>query len=490
MPRARTPSRQTTPRKRSSTPTKRRSPSKTRPVKKEIQQEEVPVASPKTTKVFNPETKEYEFMGPYIGPLGIVFGLPLLVWGFSYFANGSLSNWTISSLMKISENITWNDIVTKSYSTEAMYTYIVWFLFQLMLHVTIPGREVDGVELRNGKKLKYVINGWNCLLTTAILIVVCQYYVPGFDLVWLADNVLPMATASIIFSFALSIYLYISSFTRDQKNKSPKLLAEGGNSGKFLYDFFIGRELNPRISFLGKEVDLKYFCELRPGLFLWVILVWSYALKQFRINGHIDPGMAVVVLLQSLYVADSVYCEECILTTMDIIQDGFGFMLAFGDLAWVPFTYSLQAHFLADIAGMENMGTPLYWAIFCLAVGATGFYIFRSANAQKDTFKKDPTNPSVRNLKFITTKTGSKLLCDGWWGFARHVNYTGDWLLSIGMSLPTRFFSPLTYFYPVYFAVLLIHREMRDEHKCANKYKDDWVEYKKRVPHRFCKFIW
>ncbi|MGH0177343.1 UNVERIFIED_CONTAM: hypothetical protein FKN15_074939 [Acipenser sinensis] len=31
---------------------------------------------------------------------------------------------------------------------------------------------------------------------------------------------------------------------------------------------------------------------------------------------------------------------------MDIVQDGFGFMLAFGDLAWVPFTYSLQAHFL------------------------------------------------------------------------------------------------------------------------------------------------
>lgn len=34
------------------------------------------------------------------------------------------------------------------------------------------------------------------------------------------------------------------------------------------------------------------------------------------------------------------------LTTMDIVHDGFGFMLAFGDLAWVPFTYGLQAMFL------------------------------------------------------------------------------------------------------------------------------------------------
>lgn len=34
------------------------------------------------------------------------------------------------------------------------------------------------------------------------------------------------------------------------------------------------------------------------------------------------------------------------LTTMDIVHDGFGFMLVFGDLAWVPFAYSLQAAYL------------------------------------------------------------------------------------------------------------------------------------------------
>lgn len=33
---------------------------------------------------------------------------------------------------------------------------------------------------------------------------------------------------------------------------------------------------------------------------------------------------------------------------MDITSDGFGFMLAFGDLAWVPFTYTLQARYLVD----------------------------------------------------------------------------------------------------------------------------------------------
>lgn len=38
--------------------------------------------------------------------------------------------------------------------------------------------------------------------------------------------------------------------------------------GNAIYDFFIGRELNPRIG----TFDLKYFCELRPGLIGWVCL--------------------------------------------------------------------------------------------------------------------------------------------------------------------------------------------------------------------------
>ena len=43
------------------------------------------------------------------------------------------------------------------------------------------------------------------------------------------------------------------------------------------------------------------------------------------------------------YVWDALYFERAILTTMDITTDGFGFMLAFGDLAWVPFTYRSPA---------------------------------------------------------------------------------------------------------------------------------------------------
>lgn len=54
---------------------------------------------------------------------------------------------------------------------------------------------------------------------------------------------------------------------------------------------------------------------------------------------------------------------------MDITHDGFGFMLAFGDLAWVPFTYSLQAQFL--LYHPQPLGLPAAGAI-CLLNGQWG----------------------------------------------------------------------------------------------------------------------
>ena len=42
--------------------------------------------------------------------------------------------------------------------------------------------------------------------------------------------------------------------------------------------------------------------------------------------------------------------------------------------------------------------------------------------------------------------------------------------MALAWSLPTGFDTPLTYFYVVYFAVLLIHRQRRDDERCQNKY--------------------
>jgi delta14-sterol reductase len=76
----------------------------------------------------------------------------------------------------------------------------------------------------------------------------------------------------------MSLVLYIASF----RAPTP-MLSVVGNAGLHIHDFFIGRELNPRIFGL----DLKQFCELRPGMFLWVLVNYSYAVKQ-----HVQTGIS------------------------------------------------------------------------------------------------------------------------------------------------------------------------------------------------------
>jgi delta14-sterol reductase len=218
-------------------------------------------------------------------------------------------------------------------------------------------------------------------------------------------------------------------------------------------------------------------------LFGWCILNIGCALAQYQHLGRVTVPMILVNIFQALYVWDAIYSEQAILTTMDITTDGFGFMLAFGDLAWVPFSYSLQARFLVE---HSPEGLPDIFWVLVVAIKVIGFIIFRGANGEKDQFRRDPTHPSVSHIKTLETQRGKKLMITGWWGMARKINYTGDWLMGLAWCLTTGFQTPLTYFYSIYFLILLVHRALRDDEACTKKYgEEDWEKYKKAVPYIF-----
>lgn len=48
----------------------------------------------------------------------------------------------------------------------------------------------------------------------------------------------------------------------------------------------------------------------------------------------------------------------------------------------------------------------------------------------------------------------------------------------------------MPYFYSIYLGSLLIHRQMRDDHKCAAKYGEDWATYCKLVPWRIVPWVY
>jgi Delta14-sterol reductase len=433
----------------------------------------------------------------------------------------------------------------------AMMMCWLWFMGQVLLERCLPCEWVAGAPLpmndnagddhqqqqqeSNGKsnkeapRLLYRINGHLALWVTLLWVVVGWPVQQTVDehLVWqwksvplqvLYDQGIPLAMAAIVWCWMLSIYMYLESFStcssayarvasriapyvphrfrrnkkamsprqqqqlqQQQQNHTPKILARGGNSGNAVYDFFMGRELNPRIG----TFDWKEFCELRPGLIGWLLLNLSSAYQQHATLGYITGSMYLINIFQGLYVWDALYQERAILTTMDITTDGFGYMLVMGDLAWVPFTYSLQARYL--VQHDPHLSRPALLAI--VALYALGYYIFRSANSEKDAFRRNPLDPAVRHLWYLPTRRGTRLITSGWWGLARKINYTGDYIMGVTWCLLCGFDSIVPYYYSIYFAILLIHRSIRDDHVCAMKYGEDWERYKTMVPYRFIPYV-
>jgi hypothetical protein len=185
---------------------------------------------------------------------------------------------------------------------------------------------------------------------------------------------------------------------------------------------------------------------------------------------------------------------------MDITTDGFGFMLSVGDLAWVPFVYSLQARYLV----FKPVELGPVWTAAVFLVNLSGYYIFRGANGEKNDFRngRNPKSEVVIYFRYHIFLQGgglgrSQILQDGqrietsyFWlvgslaaselfvcpfTHVREViilnNYSsGDLLMALAWSLPTGFGTPITYFYIMYFTVLLIHRQHRDDENCEKKY--------------------
>uniref|UniRef100_A0A8D0G6A7 Delta(14)-sterol reductase LBR n=1 Tax=Sphenodon punctatus TaxID=8508 RepID=A0A8D0G6A7_SPHPU len=319
--------------------------------------------------------------------------------------------------------------------------------------------------------------GFHAFLLTAAAIGTSLYF--EIELYYLYEHFLQFAVSAAVFSVVFSVYLYVRSLKAHDDELSP-----GGNSGKLIYDFFIGRELNPRVGYF----DLKYFCELRPGLIGWVVINLAMLFAEMKVQHHDMPSLSMILVnsFQLLYVMDALWNEEAILTTMDITHDGFGFMLAFGDLVWVPFIYSLQAFYLVNHP--SEISWPTASAIVVLNI--FGYYIFRGANSQKNAFRRNPKDAKLAHLKVIPTATGKYLLVSGWWGFVRHPNYLGDIIMALAWSLPCGFNNILPYFYVIYFTCLLIHREARDEHQCKKKYGLAWERYCQHVPYRIFPYIY
>lgn len=428
------------------------------------------------TDSLNPRTKHYDFLGPP-GALLITLATPFILYAI-YFACNETSGGCPAPLPTLWPSlltaVNSRDFWVSLFDLKAALAYLAWYAFCVVSWVILPGDWVKGLPMRNGQTKEYKINAFSTFLLAMGVVfgVIYRYGPESFTFIY--ERWIGFVTASLLMAIFQALACYAASF------QSGKLLAAGGNSGNPIYDFFVGRELNPSIA----SFDLKSFNEIRPGLMLWVLANVSSACEQaVRRGGSITDSMWLVLLFQGWYVADAIYNEPAIFSTMDITSDGFGFMLAIGDLAWVPFIYSLQARYLV----FQQVELGPVWTAAIVGVNLLGYWIFRDSNGEKNDFRNGK-NP--KNLKTISTARGTKLIVSGWWGLSRHPNYMGDLIMALAWSLPTGFATPVTYFYVIYFTVLLVHRQTRDDAHCKEKYGKDWQRYTQLVPYRIFPYIY
>jgi delta14-sterol reductase len=334
----------------------------------------------------------------------------------------------------------------------------------------LPGTMIEGREEPDGTRWLYRINGLALFVATHVA-VAFGTLVFDLSLAPLVDHFWSLFVVANLFSAAAAYWLYARALAADPA-RAAKLRSAP------LARKVMGAELNPR--FLG--VDLKMFA-YEPSLIGLGLLVTAFAYAQFETYGTITPQMGLFQMFWWIYLATHYYYEEFMITTWDVIAEDFGFALIWGDLVLVPFFYSIGGWTLLDDVEPTSTGT-------ILAIGALyalGLWIFRSSNAQKHRFKKD-ANAMIWGAPAETID--GKLLVSGWWGIGRHLNYTGEILvyLAITMTTGTRSFVP--YLLPLWMCALLAHRALRDERRCWAKYGALWERYSARAKFRMIPFLY
>ena len=258
---------------------------------------------------------------------------------------------------------------------DAAAIVVGWLAFQALLHLFAPGRRIAGAPLSDGTRLSYRMNGWaSWWISVAVLTggAALGLYRPAA----LADRIGPLLTTASLVAVAVSLF-----------GRRSNALGRERVTGNAVCDFWLGTALNPRIG----TFDLKLFFEARPGLIAWVVLDAACACKQYELHGVVSVPMLLVCAFHAWYVADYFKHEPAILSTWDVRRENFGFMLCFGNLVWVPFTYTIQAYYLID-----HLHDLPWWAVAgIVAMNAAGYVMFRGANQQKHGFRGESRTPGL-----------------------------------------------------------------------------------------------
>lgn len=422
-----------------------------------------------------------------LGPLFLILVCPpfaILMWYTNTALQGSLSSLTdmfyqqgvLQSIYTIWQPVFWG-------SEKAWMIILGFALFQLTIMRLLPGNTFYGPITPKGNVPVYKANGVLAFWTTLIVFCLSTFYFKWFSASLIYDEFGNILGALNISSLSICFLLYL-------KGRFAPSTNDCGISGNFLFDYYWGTELYPRL--LGWDVKMFIIC--RFGMMSWGLILISYAAKQSELYG-LSNSMLVSVALQLIYLAKFYVWETGYLRSLDIMHDRAGFYTLWGCLVWVPCIYTSPSMYL--VLHPIDLGTSVALAIF--ALGTLSIFINYFADRQRQQVRA--TNgkctvwgkPPVMTMATYTTERGEVkqniLLASGWWGIARHFHYVPEIAGAFFWSVPALFTNFSPYFYVCFLAILLFDRAYRDDKRCATKYGEHWLDYCKLVPYKIVPFV-
>lgn len=197
------------------------------------------------------------------------------------------------------------DLVAK----EAFPTFRAWriywtfFIMQALGYSFLPGVTSYGKPLdhEGGKQLAYHCSAmWAFCLT--IITGFVLHLTEIFPLYTILDEFGPLLSVAILSGYLVAIVAYTSAMLRGAQHRM---------TGYFLYDFFMGAELNPRIG----NLDFKMFFMVRMPWFILLSISFATAARQYHEYGYISAEVGFIVFAHVLYANACAKAEECIVGT-------------------------------------------------------------------------------------------------------------------------------------------------------------------------------
>ncbi|KAL9645028.1 hypothetical protein ABK040_004521 [Willaertia magna] len=430
------------------------------------------------------EKVAYEFGGPIGCALILIFShiIPYYYWYCLEFNDSKLITfWNIDlSLIWQHAKPNWTSFTI----------YMSFIVFEFLCALLLPGLEAKGLPLKHegNIRLSYncnAIQSWYVTLATVAVL----YFTGIAPINILLDNYASVMTVAMLFSNVVAAFTYFYTIAIGRQHRM---------SGNFIYDYFMGAILNPRIG----PVDLKMFTEARISWLILFLLTLSSAAKQYEQLGYITTPMIFMLVAHFLYTNAIMKGEECVISSWDIFYEKWGWLLIFWNLAGVPFVYCYSSVYILKKGDTIEHSTLFY--IIAFAVLLFAYYIWDTSQSQRNrfrqmrngeyrprwTFPQLPWGTLPENAKCLKTEAGSELLIDGWWAYARKIHYTCDIVMSLLWGLICGFDSFIPYFYFFFFLGMIIHRAHRDMERCRRKYKKDWDIYCSKVPYVFIPYVY